>query len=169
MKIMRLGSRFFDLHDPQDCARITPGALKSYFQLAHDWEIPDREARTLLGRISDEEYARMRADPTAFVLEASKLKRIACLLSIHRELELLYGASIASEWVRLPNSHPMFCRVTPLMYMLIGGAQAMGNVQRLLIRRRRAATEAAAEPIGETATPPDAVEPSAGEAGRLAP
>jgi hypothetical protein len=169
MKIMRLGSRFFDLHDPQDCARITPGALKSYFQLAHDWEIPDREARTLLGRISDEEYARMQTAPGAFVLEPSKLKRIACLLSIYRELDLLYGGSIANEWVRLPNSHPMFCRVTPLMYMLIGGAQAMGNVQRLLIRRRRSATEVSGGPMAETPPPPDAVEPSAGEADRLPP
>ena len=169
MKIMRLGSRFFDLHDPQDCARITPGALKSYFQLAHDWEIPEHEARTLLGRISEQEYARMQADPSAFVLEASKLKRIACLLSIYRELELLHGASIANEWARLPNSHPMFCRVTPLMYMLIGGAQAMGNVQRLLIRRRRAATEAAAEPGGATPAPPEAVDPTPGETDRIAP
>jgi len=169
MKIMRLGSRFFDLHDPQDCARITPGALKSYFQLAHDWEIPEREARTLLGRISEQEYARMQADPGAFVLEASKLKRIACLLSIYRELEILHGASVANEWARLPNTHPMFCRVTPLMYMLIGGAQAMGNVQRLLIRRRRAATEAAAEPIAESAPPPQAVEPSPDETDRIAP
>ena len=50
---------------------------------------------------------------------------------------------------RLPNTHPMFCRVKPLNYMLIGGIQAMGNVLRLLARRRHAGNESVA---GETVT-----------------
>jgi hypothetical protein len=65
---------------------------------------------------------------------------------------LLYGTRIASEWVQLPNSHPMFCRVKPITYMLIGGVRAMSNVLRVLTRQRRAAQDTMAqteEPLAE--------------------
>ena len=141
MKIVWVGRQQVDLHSPADCARASPAALQAFVRLCAAWGVPASEARTLLGRIAPEEFARLCASPAAAVLAASVLKRISCLLSIWRELSLLYGPTVADEWVRLPNTHPMFSRVTPLTYMLIGGAQALMNVQRLLVRRRRAAAE----------------------------
>jgi hypothetical protein len=149
VKVIRLGDRYFDLHAPQERARMSPTALKSFLSLMSEWEVSDAHARVLLGRLSEEAFTQMREDPGSQVLDATKLRRIATLLSIYRELSLLYGFSVASEWVRLPNTHPMFCRVKPLNYMLIGGIQAMGNVLRLLARRRHAGNESVA---GETVT-----------------
>ena len=144
MKIVRLGDRYFDLHSPEDRARVSPAALRLFLDLMRQWEVDDCDARTLMGRVTVEELERMRSHPEGQVLDPSKLKRVACLVSIWRELSLLHGPHIAGEWIRLPNSHPMFCRVKPLNFMLIGGAQAMANVLRLLAQRRRVAGERAA-------------------------
>ncbi len=139
VKIMRLGDRYLDLHSPQERARISSTALEAFFGLMQAWEVPDAHARVLLGGVTLEEFVQLRAAPAAKILGATQLKRIASLLSIHRELSLLYSDGVAGEWVQLPNSHPMFCRVKPITYMLIGGVQAMSNVLRLLSRRRREA------------------------------
>lgn len=143
MKIIRLGNRYIDVHAPQEQASVSPNALKSFLSLMREWEVSDADARVLLGRTTIEEFAQLCLAPDAKVLDATQLKRIASLLSIHRELSLLYGTRIASQWVQLPNSHPMFCRVKPINYMLIGGVRAMSNVLRLLAQRRRAAHEIA--------------------------
>jgi hypothetical protein len=147
VKIIRLGDRYFDLHAPAERARVSSTALKSFLSLMSAWEVADGDARILLGRLTSEEFALLRSAPDAQVLDANRLKRIASLLSIHRELSLLYGRSVAAQWVRLPNAHPMFCRVKPLTYMLIGGVQAMSNVLRLLARRRRAVQQAQGDDV----------------------
>jgi hypothetical protein len=139
VKIVRLGDRYLDLHSPHERERASCTALEAFFGLMSEWQVADAHARVLLGGVTLEEFSQLRAAPAAKVLEATQLKRVASLLGIHRELRLLYGDSVAGEWVQLPNSHPMFCRVKPITYMLIGGVQAMSNVQRLLSRRRRAA------------------------------
>ncbi len=123
---------------------MSPAALQAFFQLITDWGVPESDARTLLGRMTLEEYARLRTNPRTRPLEPSELKRVACLLSIWHELSRVYGPSLAGEWAQLPNKHPMFCKVTPIMYMLLGGVPAMANVQRLLIKQRRAAADAQA-------------------------
>lgn len=142
MKIIRLGDRYVDVDAPEEQASVSPSALRSFLSLMSEWDVSDADARVLLGRITSEEFAQLRSAPP--VLDATQLKRIASLLSIHRELSLLYGTRVAGQWVQLPNSHPMFCRVKPIHYMLIGGVRAMSNVLRLLARRRRAAADAAA-------------------------
>lgn len=138
MKIIRLGDRYVDVHAPEEQASVSPGALRSFLNLMREWEVSDADARVLLGRLTPAEFAQLRSAPQERSLDATQLKRIATLLGIHRELRLLYGTSIAGEWVQLPNAHPMFSRVKPITYMLIGGVQATANVLRLLTRRRRA-------------------------------
>ena len=49
---------------------------------------------------------------------------------------LVQEAAIADEWVRLPNSNPIFGGTTPLAYMIRGGLPAMQTVRRLLDARR---------------------------------
>src|SRR5579862_7511057 len=108
---MRLGDRYLDLHSPQERARMSSTALEAFFALMQEWEVPDANARVLLGGVTPEEFAQLRAAPEAKILGATQLKRVASLLSIHRELSLLYSDGVAGEWVQLPNSHPMFCNV----------------------------------------------------------
>jgi hypothetical protein len=160
VKIIRLGDRYVDLHSPQERARVSPLALRLFLSLMNEWEVSDEDARVLVGRLTNETFAALRGAPDTQVLDAAQLKRVANLLGIHRELSLLYGAGIANEWVRLPNSHPMFCRVKPLTYMVIGGVQAMANVLHLLTKRRKGSVGSTADDGGplsspETPAPPD--------------
>ena len=144
MKIVRFGNRYVDLHAPADCARASPIALQLFFELMRRWEIDDAQARILLGNCDVERFQRLRADPAGESLQSSSLKRIAFMLAIWRDLSQLYGPGIADDWVQLPNSHHMFCRVTPLNFMLLGGTQAMKNIHRLLARRCESADSAEA-------------------------
>ncbi len=144
MKIIRLGERYVDVHAPEELVSVSPGAIRSFLSLMREWEVSDADARVLLGRLTPAQFAQLCAAPDRQSLDATQLKRIATLLGIHRELRLLYGNGIASEWVQLPNAHPMFCRGKPITYMLIGGVQATANVLRLLTRRRRAEHDAPA-------------------------
>lgn len=156
MKIIRLGDRYVDVHAPEEQASVSPGALRAFLNLMRHWEVSDGDARVLLGRLTPEEFMQLRSAAGGQSLDATQLKRIATLLGIHRELRLLYGTGIAGEWVQLPNAHPMFCRVKPITYMLIGGVRAMANVLRLLTRRRRAAHDvpaAAEEPLSPQPLP----------------
>lgn len=145
VKIVRLGDCYFDLHAPAERARVSPTALASFFALMSEWEVAPAEARILLGRLASEQFEQWRAAPAT--LDPNKLKRIATLLSIQRELRLLYGAGVAGQWVRLPNAHAMFCRVRPITYMVIGGLPAMSNVLRLLAKHRRAASRMPAQEV----------------------
>ena len=154
MKIIRLGDRYVDVHAPEEQASVSPGALRSFLNLMREWEVSDADARVLLGRLTPEEFTQLRSAADGRSLDATQLKRIATLLGIHRELRLLYGAGIAGEWVQLSNAHPMFCRVKPITYMLIGGVQAMTNVLRLLTRRRRAADDVLPVPVEEESLSP---------------
>lgn len=144
MKIIRLGDRYVDVHAPEEQLSVSPSALRSFLSLMREWEVSDADARVLLGRCTAAQFTQLCAAPQEQSLDATQLKRIATLLGIHRELCLLYGTGIASEWVQLPNAHPMFCRVKPITYMLIGGVQATTSVLRLLTRRRRAEQDAPA-------------------------
>jgi hypothetical protein len=153
MKIIRIGNHYLDLHAPEERERVSSTALRSFIELMKEWEVADGEARVLLGRMTGEEFARMCAAPEAQVLDATQLKRIAGLLGIRRELLQLYGPAVASEWVQLPNSHPMFCSVKPITYMVIGGVQAMTNVLRLLTQRRRATYEKTADESASVSSP----------------
>ncbi len=155
MKIIRLGDCYFDVHAPAQCARVSPTALKLFFSLMKDWAVGDQEARTLMGRLTSEEFERMRAAPCSQILDPTKLKRIAGLLSVRRELNQLYGVNVGNEWVRLPNGHPMFCHVLPITYLVIGGVQATTSVVRLLVRQRRASYEPDSVSLGQRAAPSD--------------
>ena len=51
-------------------------------------------------------------------------------------LFIMNSTSLADEWVRLPNSNPVFARHAPIVYMIRGGLPAMQTVRRLLDARR---------------------------------
>lgn len=50
----------------------------------------------------------------------------------------LHSLKLADEWAGLPNTNRIFAGMTPLAYMLRGGAPAMLTVRRLLDARRGA-------------------------------
>jgi hypothetical protein len=115
--------------------RLSPAALKAFFNIMTRWKVRDEDARALLGGVTNGPYYEMKRDPDR-VLEIDRLTRISYLIGIFKALRILHSPALADEWVRLPNGNPIFGGQTPLAYMMGGGLPAMQTVRRLLDARR---------------------------------
>jgi Protein of unknown function (DUF2384) len=129
-------SPVIDLAAREERERLSPSALKAFFNLVDRWHVRDQEARRLLGGVSNGPYYEMKKNPEGRVLDADKLLRISFLIGIFKALNILHREVLADEWVRLPNTNRIFGGATPLAYMMKGGVPAMQTVRRLLDARR---------------------------------
>ena len=124
-----------DLNSRAERERLSRSALMGFFKLAAAWGVRDDDARELLGGLSSSSYYDWKKNPDR-VLEVDRITRISYLLGIYKALHILYGDTLADEWVHLPNTNPVFAGRTPLAYMLAGGLIAMQTVRKLLDARR---------------------------------
>lgn len=129
-------SPIVDLASRKERERLSPSALKAFFNMMDRWGVRDEDARQLLGGVTNGPYYEMKKHPDGRVLDADKLLRISYLIGIFKALNVLHGQQLADEWVRLPNANRIFGGTTPLAYMIHGGAPAMQTVRRLLDARR---------------------------------
>lgn len=129
-------SPLVDLTSTAARERLSPSALKAFFQIIEHWNVRDEDARVLLGGVTNGPYYEMKKHAGERVLEADKLLRISYLVGIFKALNILHGSALADQWVQLPNTNRIFGGSTPLAYMLRGGVTAMQTVRRLLDSRR---------------------------------
>ena len=115
--------------------RLSPAALKAFFNAMSRWKVRDEDARALLGGVTNGPFYEMKRHPER-TLDADRLTRISYLVGIFKALGVLYSDTLADAWLQLPNSNPLFAGATPLQYMIRGGLPAMQNVRRLLDARR---------------------------------
>lgn len=125
-----------DLASKAERERLSPSAVRAFFNIMDRWGVRDEDARHLLGGVTNGPYYDMKKHPEGRVLDADKLLRISYLVGIFKALNILHGERLADEWVRLPNSNRIFGGLPPLAYMMKGGAPAMQTVRRLLDARR---------------------------------
>ena len=124
-----------DLSAKTERERLSPAALRAFFNIVERWGVRDEDARGLLGGLANGQYYAWRKAPER-TPDTDTLTRVSYLVGIFKALNILYGEAIADAWVRLPNTNPLFGGGTPLAYMLAGGAPAMQTVRRLLDARR---------------------------------
>ena len=129
-------SPLVDLTAAAERERLSPSALKAFFNIADRWKLRDEDAKQLLGGVSNGPYYEMKKSAAGRVLDADKLLRISYLVGIFKALNILHSPALADEWVQLPNTNRLFGGLSPLVYMKKGGAPAMQNVRRLLDARR---------------------------------
>jgi hypothetical protein len=115
--------------------RLSPPALRAFFNIMARWRLRDEDARALLGGVSNGPFYEMKRDPDR-TLDTDRLTRISFLVGIFKALGVLHSDALADAWVARPNTNPLFNGVTPLAYMIGGGLPAMQNVRRLLDARR---------------------------------
>lgn len=115
--------------------RLSPPALKAFFNIMARWKVRDEDARALLGGVTNGPFYEMKRNPDR-VLEVDRLTRVSYLIGVFKALHILHGRGIADEWVHLANRHPVFGGRAPLAYMIHGGLPAMQTVRRLLDARR---------------------------------
>lgn len=124
-----------DLTSRSERERLSPSAVRAFFNIMARWDLRDDDARVLLGGMSNGPYYEMKKHPDR-VLDADRLLRISYLIGIFKALNILYSKKLADAWVALPNSNRIFAGETPLAYMMKGGLLAMQTVRRLLDARR---------------------------------
>jgi hypothetical protein len=129
-------SPLVDLTSAAARARLSPSALKAFFNMMERWKVRDEDARALLGGVTNGPYYEMKRQPAERVLDADKLLRLSYLIGIFKALNILHGRALADEWMQLPNTNLIFGGSTPLAYVLKGGVSAMQTVRRLLDSRR---------------------------------
>lgn len=127
-----------DLSDKAERERLSPAAVRAFFNIAERWGLRDEDARALLGGMSNGPYYALKKSRER-TLDADRLQRISYLIGIFKALNILHGRALADAWVRLPNSNRIFGGRSPLDYMARGGLPAMATVRRLLDARRGAA------------------------------
>jgi hypothetical protein len=128
-------SPLVDLTSKEERERLSPAAVRTFFNIMTRWDIRDEDARVLLGGMSNGPFYEMKKNPER-VLDADRLTRISYLVGIFKALNILYSEKLADKWIQLPNSNPIFSGETPLAYMMRGGQSAMQIVRRLLDDRR---------------------------------
>lgn len=128
-------SGFPNLGDAEERRRLSPAAMRAFFNIMGQWKIRDEDARLLLGGVSNGTFYHWKGG-TIKQLEQDRLLRISYLIGIFKSLNILFSTPLADRWICLPNSNDIFRNRTPLEYMLRGGAPAMDTVRRLLDARR---------------------------------
>ena len=111
-----------------DRERLSPVGLKAFLSLASAWRLSNAEAAALLG-VSGSSFDRIKrgARPT---LSQDQLTRISALVGTFKGLRLLFADATADEWVRRPNTGPLFGKRTPIEAMIEGGIPTMLDVRR---------------------------------------
>jgi uncharacterized protein (DUF2384 family) len=128
-------SPVIDLSAKAERERLSPSAIKAFFNIVGKWGIRDEDARALLGGVSNGQFYEMKKKPER-TLDADTLTRVSYLVGIFKALNILYSAKLADAWVQRPNTNRMFGGRTPLAMMVQGGLPAMQSVRRLLDARR---------------------------------
>ncbi|MGE3277938.1 MAG: antitoxin Xre/MbcA/ParS toxin-binding domain-containing protein [Vicinamibacterales bacterium] len=124
-----------DLSRRAERERLSPAALKAFFAIMARWKVKDEDARALLGGVTNGPFYELKRGMDR-VLDTDRLTRVSYLVGIFKALNILHGKRLADEWVRLPNSNPIFGGDTPLTFMIRGGLPALQTVRRLLDARR---------------------------------
>ena len=124
-----------DLGSRAERERLSPAALKAFFNIMARWKVRDEDARALLGGVTNGPFYEMKRNPDR-TLDADRLTRISYLVGIFKALGVLHSDALADAWVHRPNTNQLFGGMAPLAYMIAGGLPALQNVRRLLDARR---------------------------------
>jgi len=128
-------SPLINLGQRSERERLSPAAIRTFFNIMDRWAIRDEDARNLLGGVSNGMFYDMKKNPDR-ILDTDRLQRVSYLIGIFKALNILYSEKLADNWIQLTNTNPVFGNQTPLAYMLKGGLPAMLTVRRLLDARR---------------------------------
>ena len=128
-------SPLIDLSAKNERERLSPSAIKAFFNIMQTWQVRDEDARALLGGTSNGQFYEMKKNAKR-TLDADRLTRISYLIGIFKALNILYSKSLANAWMQRPNTNRIFGGQTPLAYVIKGGLPAMQTVRRLVDARR---------------------------------
>jgi hypothetical protein len=116
-------------------ARAAGAALRTFFRLAEAWQLSVAEQTTLLGvaRTTLYQWKQGKVAP----LDRHLLERLSHLFGIYSSLQILFPSGRrADEWLRKPNSAPLFQGHAALDRMLGGQVADLYVVRQYLDAQR---------------------------------
>jgi hypothetical protein len=116
-------------------ARAAGAALRTFFRLVDAWQLSVAEQTALLGvaRTTLYQWKQGKVAP----LDRHLLERLSHLFGIYSSLQILFPASRrADEWLRKPNSAPLFQGHSALDRMLAGQVADLYVVRQYLDAQR---------------------------------
>jgi hypothetical protein len=116
-------------------ASAAGAALRTFFRLADAWQLSVAEQTTLLGvaRTTLYQWKQGKVAP----LDRHLLERLSHLFGIYSSLQILFPSSRrADEWLRKPNSAPLFHGHSALDRMLGGQVADLYVVRQYLDAQR---------------------------------
>jgi hypothetical protein len=116
-------------------SRAAGAALRTFFRLADAWQLSVGEQTTLLGvaRTTLYQWKQGKVAP----LDRHLLERLSHLFGIYSSLQILFPATRrADEWLRKPNSAPLFQGHSALDRMLGGQVADLYVVRQYLDAQR---------------------------------
>ncbi len=122
------------VYDPR---RVSSAALQGFFNLSERWGLTATQERTLMGSPPASTFFKWKAERTAPRLGRDVLDRISYLLGIYKALNILLPSPrAADEWVKKPNTAPLFHGQSALDRMLGGSLMDLADVRRYLDAQR---------------------------------
>lgn len=105
--------------------------VKAVDRLAQKWDVTNAQIAELLC-LSAKQWGRVRDNPAQFRMNQDQRTRMSLLLGMFKALNLVFSKPLADEWIKRPNSGPLFKGRTPLETMLAGGIPMMMDVRHHL-------------------------------------
>lgn len=111
--------------------RLTPAALKGMHRIVDHWRLSASDAAALAG-LSERTWFRLKKGERVATLSQDEITRASVLVGIYKGLHLLLSGPLADEWVKTPNSNPLYDGQTPLEAMKRGGIPVMLRTRQLI-------------------------------------
>lgn len=108
-------------------------ALHVFFKITKLWDLTDNEERILLGFPSKSIFYKWKEKNSTTTLQQNTLERISYVVGINNNLVILLPSVKASyEWVKKPNTAPLFHGKTALDHMLTGNIVDLADIYNYL-------------------------------------
>ncbi len=119
-----------------DRKSLSGPALRTFFRIAQLWNLSNDQQMTLLGISARSTYFKWKKN-TDVVLSRDTLERISYIVGIYKSLQILLpNEKLADEWVKLPNSAPIFDGRSALDLMMSGRVADLFIVRQYLDAER---------------------------------
>src|SRR5699024_9208982 len=97
-----------DIHSAADRRNASPAGFRTWLNIARAWRLKDTQAARLLG-IPISSYRRYKAHTDRANLDIGQMERLSLLLGVYKALQvLLPQPDMADQWLKKPNSNPLF-------------------------------------------------------------
>ena len=113
--------------------RMAAAGLRAFEQISSHWDLSVEDQLRLLGEPARSTFFAWRSNPEKAKLSRDTLERLSNIVAIYKSLQILFTEpKRADEWIRKPNTAPLFGSRSALDRMLAGNVGDLDLVRRYL-------------------------------------